>query len=221
MTILAGTTDAHRFAILLAGPLRITERVRGQVQCRRTIAADGGIAHAASLDLVPELWMGDFDSSSASDGDRYATMERTAFPAAKNATDGALAIQKALELGARDILLVGALGGRSDHSFALMAYATALAQNGNAILLSNGDEEGTPLTPTQQVFDYAPGTLFSVLGFTALQGLTLGGVYWPLDAIHLPFGDSLSISNEVTSTLTARVASGNAMLLAHINPGAA
>ncbi|MEM6712973.1 MAG: thiamine diphosphokinase [Pseudomonadota bacterium] len=210
--------DTERFAILLAGPLHVTERVKAQVIGRRVIAADGGIKHAQRLCVKPEIWLGDFDSSSQSDGAAFPTINRTSFPTAKNATDGALAIDTALKMGAQDIVLVGAFGGRTDHAFALMSYASALAARAIKVLMTNGDEEGRPLGPKPQSFDYTPGTLFSVLGFTDLDGLTLEGVRWPLDAIHLPFGDSLSISNEVTTKLTASVTSGAALLLAQLHP---
>ena len=210
------TPSSTDFAILLAGPITVTDRLKAQTSGRRVIAADGGIAHAHALDLTPELWLGDFDSSTPADGNGFLGLVRQGFPAAKDVTDGALGIQEARARGATSLVLVGAFGGRTDHAFAIMTAACALARQGIKVLLTSGYEEAVPLGPTPQRFDYAAGTQFSVLGFTALDGLTLTGAHWPLDAIHLPFGDSLSISNEVTTQLTATVSQGDALLLAHL-----
>ncbi|TIT31323.1 MAG: thiamine diphosphokinase, partial [Mesorhizobium sp.] len=50
------------FTILLGGDLLRTPRLDRQVEGSRVIAADAGIGHARMLGLVPELWVGDFDS---------------------------------------------------------------------------------------------------------------------------------------------------------------
>lgn len=202
------------FTILLAGPVTVTERLREQTEGTRVIAADGGIHHARALGLTPELWVGDFDSAVPQDGNGFSAMERQAYPTDKNATDGALAIDEALGRGATRLILVGAFGGRTDHTFALLAHACALAKTGLDVLLSSGKEEGVPLSANRRTFDYADGTQFSVLAFTDLDGLALTGARWPLDAITMPFGDTLTISNEVAGTLRADLQNGTALLVA-------
>ena len=52
-----------RFAILLGGNLTVTPRLKSQIRGARVIAADSGMMHAAALHLMPELWVGDFDSA--------------------------------------------------------------------------------------------------------------------------------------------------------------
>lgn len=208
------STPSTTFTILLAGPVTITQRLRTQTHGTRVIAADGGIHHAQALALIPELWVGDFDSAVPEDGRDFPAMKRQAYPTDKNATDGALAIEEALNRGATRLILVGAFGGRTDHTFALLAHACALAKSGLDVLLSSGVEEGTPLSPVPQAFDYADGTQFSVLAFTNLEELTLAGARWPLEAITMAFGDTLTISNKVAGTLRADVQKGTALLVA-------
>ena len=51
------------FAILLGGDLTVTPRLKSQIRGARVIAADSGMMHAAALHIMPELWVGDFDSA--------------------------------------------------------------------------------------------------------------------------------------------------------------
>lgn len=208
--------SSSHFVVLLAGEITPTPRLRAQIANSRVIAADGGIAHAEKLGLTPELWVGDFDSSSTTDGEGYPGMVRQAHPALKAETDGALAVEEARKRGATKITIVGAFGGRTDHSFAIMTQAAALGVQGLAVVLTDGQEEARPLSPEPQTFDYPSGTTFSVLAFSDLQGLTLTGAQWPLDAITMPFGDTLTISNTVDGQLTATLTHGTALLLAQL-----
>ena len=208
------------YTILLGGNLVRTPRLDTQVAATRVIAADGGIRHAAMLGIVPELWVGDFDSVPKGLENAYPDLPRRTFPADKDKTDGELAIDIALERGATGLLLAGAFGGpRADHAFLHLAVAMRLAETGMPVVLTDGAQEGRPLLPGKSHFDYESGVLFSVIGFSALSGLTLSGVKWPLDAVEVLFGSSLTISNAVHGKLNAELLSGRAMLIAHPFPG--
>lgn len=206
----------NRFTLLFGGDLVRTPRLRAQIAGTRVIAADSGMRHAEALGIVPELWVGDFDSVPERLPERLATVEKRAFPPAKDRTDGELAVAEALDRGATSLVLAGAFGGpRADHAFLHLTMAIQLAEAGVPVILTSGTQEGTPLLPGQTEFDLADGTLFSVLAFTHLSGLTIRGARWPLYAIELPFGSSLTISNVVETSLTVELAAGRAILLAH------
>lgn len=205
-----------RFSILLGGDITPTDRLTNQVSGSLVIAADSGIKHAKHFDKEPELWVGDFDSASANLQEQYAEVAKLPFPVDKDMTDGEIAIDAALERGASSIILVGAFGGaRSDHAFTHFSLALKLAERGVEVILTDGRQEGYPLTSTSKEFDFRKGTMFSILPFEDLRKLTLSGAKWPLDNIDLKFGSSLTMSNEVAGKLTARVESGRAILLAH------
>ena len=208
------------FTILLGGELIRTPRLERQTEGSRVIAADAGIGHARMLGLVPELWVGDFDSVPADLPDDLAAVPRKVFPAEKDMTDGELAIAEALRRGATSLVLAGAFGGkRADHAFLHLALAVRLAEAGTTVLLTSGAQEGAPILPGKAAsFDYANGTLFSVLGFSDLSGLTVTGAKWPLDRVEVAFGSSLTISNEVKGRLGIALERGRALLLAHPYP---
>ncbi|MEO3389111.1 thiamine diphosphokinase [Mesorhizobium sp. CAU 1741] len=205
-----------RFAILLGGDLVATPRLTRQLEGLRVIAADSGIRHADALGVTPELWTGDFDSVDDSMRTTHRDVPVEAFPPEKDQTDGEIAIDAALSRGATDLLLVGAFGGaRADHAFLHQAAALRLAEGGTPCLLTSGSQEGVPLLPGSRSFDYASGTVFSILAFSDLVGLTLSGAKWPLTDRAVSFGSSLTLSNEVAGDLTVRLSSGRAMLIAH------
>ncbi|MER8525304.1 thiamine diphosphokinase [Mesorhizobium sp. M0494] len=207
------------FTILLGGDLIRTPLLDRQVEGSRVIAADSGIGHARMLGLRPELWVGDFDSVPADLPEDLAAVPRQVFPAEKDKTDGELAIAAALERGATSLVLAGAFGGkRTDHIFLHLALSVRLAEGGTEVLLTSGAQEGIPLLPGKTGFDYADGTLFSVLGFSDLAGLSVTGAKWPLDHVEVAFGSSLTISNEVRGRLEIALASGRVLLLAHPYP---
>ena len=208
-----------RFVILLGGDFLRTPRVDMQVPGARVIAADSGIRHAEALGVQPELWTGDFDSVSDELASAWPDVPREVFPAGKDKTDGELAVQAAITRGATSLVLAGAFGGpRSDHAFLHLALALRLAEMGLPTLLTSGAQEGLPLLPGATDFDFAAGTLFSVLAFSDLTGLSVTGARWPLDRITMAFGSSLTISNEVTGDLRVVIGAGRALLVAHPYP---
>ena len=208
-----------RFTILLGGELVRTPRLERQVADSRVIAADAGIGHAPMLGLVPELWVGDFDSVPDDLPPELASVPVQRFPPEKDRTDGELAIAAALERGATSLVLAGAFGGpRADHAFLHLTLGVRLAEGGTKVIATSGAQEAVPLLPGPTRFDHADGMLFSILGFTDLSGLTVEGAKWPLDNVQVPFGSSLTISNEVRGRLEITLGSGRALLLAHPYP---
>lgn len=208
------TKADQTFAILLGGDLTVTDRLLRQIDGARVIAADAGIAHARSLNVTPELWIGDFDSASREDRTLFSALPRAEFPADKAKTDGELAVDAALARGATHLVLVGAFGGpRIDHALLHLAMGWRLAAQGNPVILSSGDQEGLPLI-TELRPDWPAGTQFSICGLDDLTGLTIEGARWPLDAVQVPFGTSLTLSNRVSDSLRMSLESGRALAIA-------
>jgi thiamine pyrophosphokinase len=206
------------FAILLGGELTVTERLMRQISGARVISADSGMRHASALGVTPELWVGDFDSSDAALLKEYAHVPRRTFPADKALTDGDLAIDEALKSGATRLVLAGALGGRrSDHAAHHLMKMLALAHKGVEVFLTSGDEEAWPLLPGKHVFDFVPGTVFSIVPLDPLKGLTVNQVKWELAGQDVPFGASLTLSNVALSAPIIELRLGKAIVFANIS----
>ena len=203
------------FVVLLGGALAVTPRVRADIVGARFVAADGGMRHAATLGVTPEIWVGDFDSTPDDLVAAWPGVERQPYPVAKNETDGAIAVSVAAERGAKDIVLVGALGGeRSDHALMHLLHAVSLAEDGYAIKLTSGEEEAWPLLPGIREIDLPKGSLFSILGLSPLSGLFIGNVRYPLNEFSLPFGASRTISNVAEGEVIFDLRAGRALVLA-------
>ena len=102
------------FTILLGGELTPTERLRNAIAGSRFIAADGGMRHAAELGVVPELWVGDFDSTAPDLEGAFPSVPKQPYPAAKASTDGEIAVSEAF-CGSQPNRAV-ACGSRTDKS---------------------------------------------------------------------------------------------------------
>ncbi len=204
-----------RFAILLGGDLTVTPRLMGQVKHARFIAADSGMMHAASLRVLPELWVGDFDSSGSELNIQYREVPRLTFPAAKDATDGALAISEARARGATEIMLIGGLGGQADHTTGLLGQAISLAREGIGCIATSGTEEAFAVIPGAMTVPLEPGTRLSIIPFVDLEGLDLTGVHWPLKDRHVPLGSTLTLSNVAAGPVGISLRGGYGIAIAY------
>jgi thiamine pyrophosphokinase len=202
-----------KFAILLGGDVMPTIRLKSQLVGARVIAADSGMKHAAALELVPELWVGDFDSAGTVLEQAYRDTPRHVFPAAKDATDGEIAVREAIAKGATEIMLVGAFGGQFDHALAHATQLIALAERNIKTFATSGSEEAWPLVNSLTLWQIPKGTRVSVVGFTVLKALSIIGVRWPLNKRDVAMGSTLTLSNESTGDVAITLEQGRALVL--------
>ena len=159
------------------------------------VACDAGYRNAVRLGVQPDLIVGDFDSAPRPE----TTGKTIVLPHVKDDTDTHYAARWLLEQGCTRITLLGALGGaRLEHSLANLATGLFLAQNGVEVLLADERSElhyllpGTPLALQKGDWQYL--SLFPLQG--TLQGVTLTGVYYPLQNAALTADYPLGVSNE-------------------------
>jgi thiamine pyrophosphokinase len=204
-----------KFAILLGGGLTVTKRLRAQIKGARVIAADSGMAHASSLGLVPELWVGDFDSAGSELAIQYAEIPRDTHPAAKDATDGAIAIAAAIERGATEFVLVGGLGGQADHTLGHFGLMLKLARDRYPTIMTSGDEEAHAILAGETRLDLAAGVRLSIIPFADFSGLDLSGVKWPLVNRVVQLGETLTLSNVATGPVRISLQTGYGIAIAY------
>ncbi len=203
-------------AIVLAGSdVTVTEALKDLCQdAELVIAADSGVRHAAPLGVTPDLIVGDFDSATEADLNRYPEVTRRSFPARKDLLDLELALQEATARGATDLLIVGALGGRLDQTVAALLIA-ARYREGYRVALHSGHTTAYPLKGGERVtLELPPGQHFSLLSLAPVSVVSLSGASYPLERAELAFGVGLGVSNEVaTPPLSVTLHSGLVLLL--------
>ncbi len=207
----------NKVVILLGGPLLVTQRLLREVRGSRVIAADSGMAHAEALGLAPELWVGDFDSSPPELLEKYPKVEKKVYPSDKDQTDGELAVEAALAMGASELWLLGALGGRSDHGLSHLLLSIKLTGQGVKVVLSGGKEEARPLVGGGRAAGLEAGTLFSIVPLSDLAGLTIRGAHWELKDATIPLGSSHTLSNRARAGLEISLAQGQAVLFTYFD----
>lgn len=166
------------------------------------IGADGGAAQALARGWTPRVVVGDMDSLTEADRSRLEGQgcEFIQHPRAKDETDLELALTYAVEQGAREIVILGALGGRLDHTLAnVLLLALPLLGGVPARIVREG-EEVLLLRGGQSIrLDGKKGDRVSLLpvGGDAC-GVTTRGLAWSLRGDTLRFGYSRGVSNEMT-----------------------
>lgn len=158
------------------------------------IAADGGLQHTQALGIEPQEILGDFDSLG------YIPQDARVFPVEKDDTDAMLAARRGLALGFRELLYYGSLDGkRLDHTVANYQTLQYLADHGARGYLVGQDFLVTVVKEGRIFFPEGTEGLLSVfcLGADA-RGVSLRGLYYPLEGGTLTAGFPLGVSNHFT-----------------------
>ena len=164
------------------------------------VAADWGLDRALALGLDVDVVIGDLDSVSR---DGLAVAEAAGarvvrHPAAKDATDLELALDEAVALGARRVLVVGSADGRLDHLLASLALLGAERYTD----LELDAVVGAALVHVvrgRRVLEGRPGDLVSLIPVGGpAEGVTTSGLEYPLAGETLGPGTSRGVSNVFT-----------------------
>jgi thiamine pyrophosphokinase len=205
-----------RLALVLAGgrleaTARVLERVR---DASIVIAADGGARHADAIHRTIDLWVGDFDSSDAPLIARWANVPRQTHPTDKAQVDTELALQAARERGATHAVILGAFGGRFDHTLAIATIAVKNTLQGFPVALESGDEAAWVVTPQEPLrLNLAPDQTFSAISLEPTSVISVHGARWPLDRAELPFGSGLGVSNQALGPVHVELERGVVLVI--------
>lgn len=166
------------------------------------IAADGGARHLIGHQRLPDLAVGDFDSL---EPELLAELEAGGVeldrhPVHKDETDLELAIIRAVERGADQITVLGALGGRPDQHFANLQLLLHPALRPICVRLLH---RGWEIWATYDVAQIQgrPNDTVSLLPMTAIvEGVRTEGLHYPLRDEQLYLGPARGVSNVLIGT---------------------
>lgn len=168
------------------------------------LAADRGLEFCSRHGIRPDLILGDFDSIDpevleACRQEGKIPIRR--FQPEKDATDTAIALEAALELGAEEVCFLGATGTRLDHTLSNIYNLYLLWKRGLRGSIVDACNRIT-MPPEREIFLRKKeqfGNYVSCFPFgREVRGLTLEGFRYPLREYTLELGDGgLSVSNEI------------------------
>lgn len=163
------------------------------------IAADSGYRNAALMDIRPNILLGDFDSlpreelNDAADGTEVMTV-----PAEKDFTDTQMAIKVALERGASEIILIGGLGGRLDHTLSNIAILRSLHTSGIRAVITDGRNRVRYMKNDSIILLRSGFKYFSLIALSdRVKGVSLEGCKYPLKNATITANDQYAVSNEI------------------------
>jgi len=164
------------------------------------IAADSGYANAVKLGVKPDYAVGDFDSFS---GKKIPSdVERITVPAEKDFTDTMLAVNVALEKGAREIVIIGGLDGRLDHTLSNMAILEKLAKQNVYATIEDGNNRVRYIEATSTLIARSKYKYLSVIAADKkVKGVSIEGCKYPLDNATLHKDNQYAVSNEITGNV--------------------
>lgn len=172
-------------------------------------AADGGLRTFDMLGLRPALLVGDFDTVEPEILARYLDcpdIEVQRHNPVKDDSDLALAIGALAEKGCTEIYVLGALGGRADHSLANMRLCYAFKKRGVSLYLLDEQNRIRCVLAAERHFSLRRDRQWGkYLGFFPIGGTVkiekLRGVRYPLTDFSLSdaTAPTLTVSNEISA----------------------
>jgi len=161
------------------------------------ICADSGVHHAFEMGVTPDLVVGDMDSVTPEDliRTRQLGIEQETFSAEKDFTDTELALEKALQRGATQAVILAGTGDRPDHSLANIFLMVNFRKRGLEVRLAGENWEMFLIEGEAQIFGKKEDLLSLIPVSQEVSGIETQGLYYPLKNETIPMGSSRGISN--------------------------
>ncbi|MDK2809890.1 MAG: thiamine pyrophosphokinae [Petroclostridium sp.] len=161
------------------------------------ICADGGAKHAQKIGVTPDVIIGDLDSiEQHCYHDMIAkNIQIINYSTDKDETDTQLAVEYAIQRGCEEIILIGSLGSRFDHSFANVSLLKLVLDKGIKGRIINENNEIYLINDYIQLRGKV-GEKLSLLPLTPnVSGITTKGLQYGLNNAQMKFGIPNGISN--------------------------
>ena len=176
----------------------LTENIKNIVHIQETdlvICADVAYLAAKKEQIEPDIIIGDFDHGK-NDAPASSTAKWIRVPSEKDDTDTMLCVKYALEKGADEIVIVGGIGGRLDHTFANLQTLAYIEKQGARAKLITEDNEAF-LISSETHIEKRNGWYLSVFAYNGICcGVTIQGTKYEVSDVSLDSSFPLGVSNE-------------------------
>lgn len=173
------------------------------------IGADKGYAYAESVGIIPHIYVGDSDS--LPENTIIKSENKIHLNTEKDMTDTQEAVDIAINKGASKITILGALGKRADHALANIHLLKYAYEKGAAAEIADTQNQIILVTKSAAI-EKRDGCCISLIPLTDCKGVSISGVYYPLNNAHLSVGTTLGVSNEFVSD-SAKISIEKGLLL--------
>lgn len=159
------------------------------------IAADGGQNRAREFGLQPDCVIGDFDSTTLNED--FDCLYIT-YPAEKDLTDTEAALTHALEKGCRNVILLGGMGGRLDHTMGNIGLLDKYYSSFDHMEFIDGKNRMELLKDSGRTLKRdARYKYFGLVSLNAeASGIDIRGAKYELTGASLERASTLGVSNE-------------------------
>ncbi len=180
------------------------------------ICCDGGSKYLFEEGIIPHYIIGDLDSSIPQIIQFFETKNVVfkKFNSKKDETDMELCIDFAISLGTNEIIILGAIGTRIDHTLTnINLLMKAEDANVKAVIVDNNNE--IQIISNNITITGKKGDLVSLIPIsTYVEGIDTTGLEYPLKNATMTIGKSLGVSNVMTSNLaTVNIKSGYLLVI--------
>lgn len=159
------------------------------------ICADGGLRYAKQAGIRPDLLVGDQDSFT--EGFPEGIPALICRPE-KDDSDMMLAVKEGISRGYQEFVLLGATGGRFDHTLANLQTVAYGLEQGVFVTMADRYNLISMLREDTIFLPRMDGCYLSVFSYTpSCEGVTLSGVKYPLSGAKLTNWFPLGLSNEI------------------------
>lgn len=177
------------------------------------IAADGGQNRAREFGLQPDCVIGDFDSTTL---DEDFDCIYITYPAEKDITDTEAALSHAIEKGYSQVVLLGGIGGRLDHTLGNIGLLDKYYDLFQRIVCIDGKNKMELLRNSERILTRdLRYKYFGVISLDAdARGVDIEGAKYEVHDITLKRTSTLGVSNEFADEhVTLRVRKGNLLIV--------
>ena len=188
------------------------------------IAADGGADTLKRLGVRCDLLLGDMDSlrekaneksfptgcntpsSKMDDATEVQSEERApeaiVYPVEKDETDTQLAVEIAIDRGADEIIVIGGLTGRLDHTLSTLAILEDIHARGLHGYITDGQSRAHYMKSSSTLIARSAYKYLSLIAADeVVKGVDVEGCKYPLKKATLTRRNQFAVSNEITGNV--------------------
>jgi len=182
------------------------------------IGVDGGTRYAHILNLTPDIIIGDMDSLTDLDRQKFNKAEYMRYPVDKDETDLELALQYVVKMKVEKIVMIGVMGGRMDMTIANIMLISQIKMATHLIEIWHGEQTGFVINPPGKAVYGHTGDTISIIPLNGVaSAVTTKGLKYALNNENLFQGSVRGISNMFTES-SAHIILDSGLLLAVHTP---